>query len=443
MPDLLIAGGTVVPMDGPPHAPLGEVRGASLRVRGDRIAEIGDLRPAPGEAVLDARGLSVLPGFVQAHVHFCQTLLRGLADDLPLLPWLERRIWPLEAAHDERSVRASAELSLLELLRGGTTSVQVMETVRHAEASFAAAAATGITAIVGNCLMDVAGSAVPPRMVTTAAEALRMSEELCRAFHGQGRLAYAVSPRFLLSCSAELLHDAAAFAAQRGLRIHTHAAEHPEEVAAVRSELGDDAIPALRAHGLLGARTGLAHCVHTGEADRRTLVETGTAVLHCPSANLKLGSGIAPIAEYRALGLRIGIGADGAPCNNRLSALTELRQAALLQAVCAAPGAWDAEQALWTATRGGALALGLDDVGCLTPGRRADLVLFDLRDLEPGGPLASRVVYSASEAHVRHVVLGGEVVVRDFAVTALDAEAIRARAAAERDALLQRAGLRA
>ena len=448
MTELLLTDLTVVPMDGSTDGrdtgPIGHVRRASIRVRGDRITEIGNLTPQDGESVVEGHGLVALPGFVQTHVHLCQTLFRGLADDLPLMAWLQRRIWPLEAAHDHASVEASAQLSILELLRGGTTTVQSMESVRHTEASFEVARQSGITAVLGNCLMDVEDPSAPSGLASSAEEALRWSEELAQTYDGVGRLHYAVSPRFILSCSDGLSRDAAAWAQQRGLRIHTHACEHPSEIDAVRQLHGRDYVVALREQGLLGARTGLAHCVHTTEAERRALVETGTAVLHCPSTNLKLGSGIAPVATYRDLGLRVGLGADGAPCNNRLSALTELRQAALLQAMRAGPGAWSAEQALFAATRGGAEALGLDhDLGSLTPGMRADLVLFDLRELEPAGSPISQLVWSASEAQVRHVVLGGEVVVRDGRHTQVDAEQVRAHALQARDAVVQRAGLRA
>lgn len=444
MPDLCLTDLTVVPMDGPDSAPVGDVRRASIRVRGDRITAIGDLSPQSGETALDGRGLVAVPGFVQGHVHFCQTLFRGLADDLPLMTWLRTRIWPLEAAHDRASIAASAQLSILELLLGGTTTVQVMESVRHTEASFEAAADAGITAVLGNCLMDVEDPAAPGGLATTASEALRLSGELVAAFHGRGRLHYAVSPRFILSCSDGLSRDAAAFARQHELRVHTHACEHPSEVDEVRRAQGQDYVLALRDQGLLGARTGLAHCVHTTEAERQALVETDTAVLHCPSANLKLGSGLAPVAAYRALGLRVALGADGAPCNNRLSALTELRQAALLQAVQAGPGTWPAEQALFALTRGGAQALGLDhDLGSLEVGKRADLVLFDLGELDPGGSPVSKLVWSATEAHVQHVVLGGELVVRDRRHTGVDSARVRANANDARDALLQRAGLSA
>jgi len=430
----------VVPMDGPETSPLGTVRSASIRVQGDRIAAVGDLSPDPGEPIIDCSGLVAVPGFVQGHVHFCQTLFRGLADDLPLMDWLSTRIWPLEAAHDARSTEASARLSILELMLGGTTTAQVMESTRHTEASFEAAAESGMTAIIGNCLMDLDQG--EGKLATTREEALHLSDELRRNYHGRGRLSYAVSPRFILSCSDGLSRDAAAFATEHDLRIHTHACEHAEEVDLARQHTGSDYILALRDQGLLGARSGLAHCVHTSDAERRALVETGAAVLHCPTTNLKLGSGMAPIEEYRALGLRVALGADGAPCNNRLSALGELRQAALIQATRRAPGAWPAEQALFAATRGGAQALGLEnELGSLEVGKRADIVLLDLRELEPGGDPVSRLTYSAGDQHVRHVVLGGEVVVRDGEHTRWDAAEIRAHAVDARDAVVRRAGL--
>lgn len=435
----------LVPLDGPTSAPLGQVRTGSLRCRGDRIEALGDLTPLPGETVVDGRGRHALPGFVQGHLHCCQTLFRGLADDLPLLDWLQKRIWPLEHAHDAVSTRASAELTACELLLSGTTTVQTMESVRHTEATFEVLAAHGLTAIVGNCLMDRDDPMLPRGMTQTATAALRTTEALWRAFHGRnGRLFVAVAPRFVLSCSDELARDAAALARQTGMRVHTHAAEHPGEVAAVRARFARDYVEVLFDQGLLGDRTGLAHCVHTTERERELLVATDTAVLHCPSTNLKLGSGLAPIAHYRGRSLRVALGADGAACNNRLSALTELRTAALLSAVVAGPGALPAAAWLWTATRGSALALGLDhEVGSLRPGLRADVCLFDLDapSLSPGGDIGSRLVYAADERHLTDVVLGGRFAVRDGQLLAHDHRAVSAAATTARAAVLTRAGL--
>jgi len=438
----------LVPMDGPPGSPLGHVRRGALRVRGERIAALGDLAPAPGETVLDGQGGCLLPGFVQGHVHATQTLFRGLADDLPLLPWLQQRIWPLEHAHDAASTRASAALTFAELLAGGTTTVQTMESVRFAEQVCEQALAAGLVAIVGNCLMDLGGDEVPPGLPEAARPALARTEELWRTYHGrEDRLFTAVAPRFLLSCSEDLARDAASFARQAGLRVHTHAGEHPAEVAAVRARFRRDYVEVLHEQGLLGPRSSLAHCVHTSPRERELLAATDTAVLHCPSANLKLGSGIAPVQAYRQAGLRVALGADGAPCNNRLSLLTELRQAALLQDLAAGPGVWPAAAALWTATRGGALALGLDHlVGSLQPGKRADLVLFDLEAPQLGGPLAppqiaGRIVHAATESDLRAVVCGGRVVAERGEYLGADRAERTAAIASALPPLLQRAGL--
>jgi 5-methylthioadenosine/S-adenosylhomocysteine deaminase len=435
-------------MDGDARQPLGEVRTGSIRFRGDRIDEIGPLEPEPGENVVDGGGCVAIPGFVQGHVHATQTLFRGLACDLPLLPWLRQRIWPLEHAHDADSTAVSAQLTFAELLAGGTTTVQTMESVRHTEDTCREALAAGLTAIVGNCLMDV-GDGAPEGLATSAREALARTEALCAEFHGEaGRLWIAVAPRFVLSCTEGLARDAAALAAQRGLRVHTHAAEHRDEIAAVRARFGAPYLEVLLAQGLLGGTTSLAHCVHTEPRERELMAETGTAVLHCPSANLKLGSGIAPIAAYRQLGLRVALGADGAPCNNRLSMLTELRQAALLQALTAGPGAFGAEQALWTATAGGAEALNLQtEVGALRQGLRADVVLLDLGGPFTGaaseGParIAAAIVYAASEQCIRHVICGGEFAVRDGELQRFDRRALADAARALLPRVLQRAGL--
>lgn len=440
----------LVPMDGPPEAPLGNVRRGALRIRGDRIVALGDLAARPGERTVDGRGDVALPGFVQGHVHCTQTLFRGIASDLALLPWLQRRIWPLENAHDAASTRASARLTFAELLFGGTTTVQTMESVRNTEVTCEEALASGLTVITGNCLMDTHEDGVPPGLPTSAADNLARTEALWRAFHGRNqRLHVAVSPRFVLSCTEELGRSAAALAKQLSLRVHTHAGEHPDEVKVVRERFGRDYVEVLHDQGLLGERTSLAHCVHTTPRERDLLRTTRTAVLHCPSTNLKLGSGIAPIPEYRRLGLRVAIGADGAPCNDRLSMPTELRQAALLQCHAAGPGVFRAEHALWIATRGGAEALGLaDEVGSLRPGLRADVVLFAFDEAQlpaaTGAPIpdvATTIVYVADERCIRAVLCGGEFVKADHTLLRFDRREVRARADEALPKVLQRAGL--
>jgi 5-methylthioadenosine/S-adenosylhomocysteine deaminase len=317
-----------------------------------------------------------------------------------------------------------------------------MESVSHTEASIATAEASGMVTLIGNCLMDVAGSGVPAGLVTTTDEAMRLVAEL----HGMtsGDVRYVVSPRFILSCTDALTERAVAYAKEHSLRIHTHANEHPDEVALVRERTGTDYILALRDRGLLGNRTSLAHCVHTPTPEREALANSGTAVLHCPTTNLKLGSGLAPIAEYREMGMPVALGADGAPCNNRLSMLAELRQATLVQATAAGPGRWGVNDALFAATAGGAAALGLEDeLGSIAVGKRADLVLVDLDrpPLTPGGDPISRLVFAAESSSIRHVMVGGEWKVREGRLTTMDHPGICRDAEAQLGALLSRAGL--
>ena len=368
-------------------------------------------------ATIDCHGLVVLPGLVQAHIHLCQTLFRGLADDLTLENWLAQRIWPLEAAHTEDSVYASAMLGAAELLLGGTTAILDMETVRHTGAAFEALEEIGIRATAGKCLMDSPTS--PEGLRESTDTALSESADLCARWHDAsgGRLRYCFAPRFAPSCTGPLLRAVSDLAEKFGAVVHTHAAETPVELEIVKRETGHDEIAYLDSVGISGPRTALAHCVWVDKDAIARLARHATNVVHCPSSNLKLGSGIAPIPEMLAAGCRVGIGADGAPCNNRLDAFAEMRLAALIQKPRLGPDALPAAHVLELATLGGARAMGLEkEIGSIEVGKRADLVVLDLNGphAQPeANDLTSRIVYSARAADVRHVVVDGRVVVRD------------------------------
>src|SRR5712664_1271192 len=415
------------------------VMDADVLVEDGRIKRVGrsDGRTAGRSkpTVIDCKGLVVLPGLVQAHIHLCQTLFRGLADDLALEAWLAQRIWPLEAAHTEESVYWSAMLGAAELLLGGTTAILDMETVRHAGAAFAALEAIGLRATAGKCLMDAPYA--PPGLTETTERALQEAADLCAKWHGaaQGRLRWCFAPRFVPSCTGPLLRAVSDLAARAGATIHTHAAETPLELQMVKEQTGQDEISYLDSVGISGPRAALAHCVWVDKDGIAALARQRTNVVHCPSSNLKLGSGIAPIPEMLAAGCHVGIGADGAPCNNGLDAFAEMRLAALIQKPRLGPDALPAAQALELATLGGARALGLGgEIGSIEVGKCADLIVLDL-----GGPhtqpedadLISRIVYSARAADVRHVIVDGRVVVRDGMLKAADVAEIRLRANAE------------
>jgi 5-methylthioadenosine/S-adenosylhomocysteine deaminase len=443
--DLLIRGGTLVTCDARDRVAEGD-----LLIRGGRIVALGPDAARAGTRpirVLEARGCAVMPGLVQGHVHLCQVLFRGMADDLPLLDWLRRRIWPLEAAHDAASLRASAELGLVELLRGGTTTILDMGTVHEHDAVFDAIDRAGIRALSGKAMMD-AGDGVPRRLRESTRASLRESDRLAADWHGAagGRLRYAYAPRFVLSCTEKLFRETAArVRALPGALVHTHAAEHPGERAAVRRALGRDDVDALAAWGVTGPRAVLAHGVQLTATQRKALGAAQTRVIHCPSANLKLGSGIAHVEAMRRAGIVVGLGADGAPCNNNLDAWVELRHATLLAKVRAgATTALPATQALRLATIEGARALGLDaEVGSLEVGKRADVAVVELDGphCEPGGGPVARLVYAAQARDVRHVVVDGRVVVRDRELTTLDAGAVVPRAREQARRVAARAGI--
>jgi cytosine/adenosine deaminase-related metal-dependent hydrolase len=452
----LIRGGTLVPCDGHGHGPGVPSDGAKDAVVGDlliahgRIEAIGKIprRLLEGHGlvrVLDGTGCAVTPGLVQAHVHLCQVLFRGSADDLPLLAWLKERIWPFEAAHDERSLAASAELGLLEMMLAGTTTILDMGTVHGYGAVFDACARAGIRAFGGKAMMD-AGDGVPKGLRETTTASLREADALREEWSGQanGRLGYAYAPRFILSSTEALFRGTAERSRATGALLHSHIAEHPAEREAVRAALGDDDVAMLRAWGFKGPRTLLAHGVQLRDDEARLLARDGTTIVHCPSANLKLGSGIADVHTLDTLGVRLALGADGAPCNNNLDPWLELRHAALLAKFRSSPTALPARRAFRLATIDGARALGLGDVtGSLEVGKRADVavVRIDGPHVEPGGDVFSRLVYACTARDVEHVLVDGELVVRHGEHRRLDRDAVLAHARREAPKLRARAKL--
>jgi 5-methylthioadenosine/S-adenosylhomocysteine deaminase len=422
---LLLKGARVVTMD-----PQRRILDADVTVRDGKIVAVGRTARRPdGTTVLDCKGLVLLPGLIQAHIHLCQTLFRGLADDLALEAWLAQRIWPLEAAHTEESVYWSAMLGAAELLLGGTTAILDMETVRHTDAAFEALESIGLRATAGKCLMDAAS--IPASLREPTERALQESADLCAKWHGAaaGRLRYCFAPRFAPSCTGPLLRAVSDLAERAGAVIHTHAAETPLELEMVKRETGNDELAYLESVGISGPRAALAHCVWVDQEGIARLARQRTNVVHCPSSNLKLGSGIAPIPEMLAAGCRVGLGADGAPCNNRLDVFSEMRLAALIQKPRLGPEALPAAQVLELATLGGARALGLEtEIGSIEVGKRADLVVLDLEGMhtQPAeADLISRIVYSARASDVRHVLVDGRIVVKDGALKTAKVEEIR------------------
>jgi 5-methylthioadenosine/S-adenosylhomocysteine deaminase len=422
-----------------------EVLEGDVLVRDGRIVAIGKVSPAERvDRVIDAHGAFLLPGLIQTHIHLCQTLFRGYADDLALLDWLKTRVWPMEAAHNAASLAAAARQAASELLLSGTTTVLTMETVHDTDAVFAALEPMGLRAVVGKCMMD-ADNAVPARLLEKTAYSLDESVAIAKRWHGRanGRLRAAFAPRFAVSCSQELLEAVAALSQEHGLVVHTHASENRDEIALIRERTGRSNIDYLAHTGLTSPRLCLAHCVWVDDREQSVMAEHDVKVLHCPGSNLKLGSGLAPVVEMRAKGLSVSLGADGAACNNHLDMFEEMRLAAVLQSVRRGPGALTARDVLVMATREGARALGLDrELGSIETGKRADLILVD-RDrpqfIATHDPY-STLVYSARGTDVRTTIVDGEVLVDAYRPTRWDPAVVAADARREAAALAARAG---
>lgn len=425
--DLHIHGGILLPM-----VEDGEWFRGDLLVDGGRIVEV--VRGAAPHGItarrtLDASEAAVLPGFVQCHVHVVQSLLRHQADGLELLPWLRTAMWPYEAALDADGVEAAAELGIAELLCGGTTTALDFGTCRHHGRVFEAADRLGIRLVSGKTHMDT-GDGVPAGLLEDIDRSLADAAALGERWHGAagGRLRYAVAPRFALSCSRRLLEGCAELARSRGWLLQSHANENIAEVAAIRAATGMSNIEYFHSVGLTGPDVMLAHGVHLETQETALLASSQTTICHCPGTNLKLGSGIADVPGLQRAGVRVVLGADGAPCNNRLSIFHEMSLAATLHSLRHGASAMPAARVLAMATREGAAALHLEhEIGTLEPGKAADVTVVDLRGwpLQPAGHPAARIVHGATAGDVRHVVVAGRPVVADGQLETADAGELR------------------
>jgi len=430
MSETIFRGGTILTIDPEHHVLAGDVAtrdGAIVHVGGNYTPQSRDYN------VLDCSGCVVMPGLVQAHVHTCQTLARGRADDLELLDWLRKVVWPYEAALDEKAARAAGELACAELLLGGTTAILDMGTVHHTDTFFACAERAGIRATIGNALMDAPDPQIPAGLRETATRSLEECDSLIKRWHGAAgdRLRYAYAPRFVLSCTDELLAEVGQRAQQDGMRVHTHASESQAEVALVRQRFGKPNIDVLDDFGLLGPHACIAHAIHLSDAERSLLAERGAHICTCPSSNLKLASGICQLPELIAAGVSCAIGADGAPCNNNLDGFTELRLVALLHKPRLGPRTLPAPEVVRLATLGGAAAIGqADRIGSLEVGKRGDVIAVDITPLHtlPAASPWSQIAYAAKSCDVRHVAVDGNVIVRDRSLLTLDVGKVRANA---------------
>ena len=442
---VLLYGGTVLGLDGRGTV----IRNAEVLVDRGRIAAIGRaITVVPGTRLLDVQGCYLLPGLIQGHIHLGQTFFRGLGEGRDLLHWLRERIWPLESAHDDESAYWCALLGAAECLLAGTTTIQDIGIGPGARGHLQAVVDSRLRAQSGKCLMDVADG-MPPGLAQDTDQALADAEALGQEFDGanRGRFSSLVNPRFILSCSDRLWQGVRELSGRHSWPIHTHALEHRDETEAVRQlKEGRDEIEYFDHHGVLDSDLRIAHGVWLDGRHHEMLRRRKFSVVHCPSANLKLGSGIADVVGLQRARIPVGLGCDGAACNNHLDAFEELRLAALLQKHRHGPGVFGGREALHLATLGGARALGLhEEIGSLEIGKRADLVVLasetpDLWASEAADP-HDVVAFSASRAHVRHVFVEGEHLVADGQITHLDLAMVRHQASKALQGLISRSGL--
>ncbi|MBE2234879.1 MAG: 8-oxoguanine deaminase [Anaerolinea sp.] len=391
------------------------IAGGGLFVRDNVIQQVGPTAELPAEAaqIIDARGMVVLPGLVNTHHHLYQTLTRCLAVDDGLFGWL-RTLYPIWARMNGEAVYVSAKVGLAELLLSGCTTssdhLYLYPNGSRIDDEIQAAQEIGIRfhATRGSMSLGESQGGLPPDSVVETEEAiLRDCRRAIETFHQAqryGMVRVALAPCSPFSVTADLMRESAALARSYGVRLHTHLAETLDEEQFCLATFGQRPVAYVESLGWTGDDVWHAHCVHMSDAEISLFARTGTGVAHCPSSNMRLASGIAPVTAWRQSGVRVGLGVDGSASNDSSHMLAEARQAMLLQRVggraaegISRPdaGAMSAQQALELATLGGAAVLGRDDIGALAPGMAADFIGYRLERLEFAGathdPLASLV----------------------------------------------------
>jgi 5-methylthioadenosine/S-adenosylhomocysteine deaminase len=417
--DLLITHGLLLTVD----AQNRTIPNGAVAVRGGRIAAVGttaELSALPAAEVIDARGGIILPGLVNTHTHAAMTLFRGLADDLPLMAWLNEHIFPAEAGLDAEQVRHGALLACAEMILSGTTTFCDMYMFEAAVGC--AARQAGMRAVIGEVLFDF-----PSPGYGDIENGFACTKRLIDAFRGDPLITVAVEPHSPYLCRPELLARAFRLAERHGLPMVIHLSETAGEVKTIRSRYGRTPVGHLAALGLLAPNVLACHCVALDDEDIGLLQANQVKVSHNPESNMKLASGIAPVPRMLAAGICVGIGTDGAASNNNLDLFQEMDTAAKLhKGHCLDPAVMDAQTVLRMATIDGARALGLGErIGSIEIGKQADLIIIDTRKphLTPMYHPASHLVYATRGSDVAAVVIDGRIVMRERRILTFDAEA--------------------
>ena len=426
--DLIITNGTILTMDGKNRV----VENGAICIKGDTISRIISLEEMGAQGALkakktiDALGGIVLPGLVNGHTHAAMSLFRGLADDLPLMEWLNDYIFPAEKGLDSDFVYTGTLLACAEMILSGATTFCDMYLFEEATAK--AARDAGMRALVGEVLYDFPSPNYGP-----IEKGLAYTEDLIRRWEGDPLISIAVEPHSLFTCSPDLLISANKIALDHGTRLIIHVAETTSEVQQIKERYGKLPFEHLDSLGLLGPHLIADHCVHLDEEEMEMISENQVNVIHNPESNMKLASGIAPIPELLERNITVGLGTDGCASNNNLDLFTEMDMAAKLQKVrMEDPTVMDALTVMRMATIEGAKALGLSHVtGSIEEGKRADIIVVDTNKphLTPIYNPYSVLVYSARGNDVSHSIINGRLVMEDRALLTIDLDELMDKAA--------------
>jgi 5-methylthioadenosine/S-adenosylhomocysteine deaminase len=419
--DLLIDGGLVVTMNDERDI----LERGSVAIRGDCIHAVGrqeDLTSCfTARSVIDASSCAVIPGLINSHTHAAMTLFRGLADDLPLMAWLEGYIFPVEAHLSAEWVRWGSLLACAEMLLGGTTTFCDMYLFEEQVAR--AARDAGIRAVVGEVLYDF-----PSPNYGELKDGFRYTESLIKRWEGDPLVKIIVEPHAAFTCSPDLLKKARELANDHGVLLKIHLAETKDEVKRVEERFGRSPVRHLDHLGVLAGPTVAAHVVWVDEEEMRIIRDRRVGVAHNPESNMKLASGVAPVPRMISMGILVALGTDGCASNNDLDLFREMDTAAKLHKVFEKDStAMDAQTVFNMATRMGAQVMGMDkEVGSLEPGKKADIALVDLRQphLVPRYHILSHLVYSARASDVRTVIVNGKVVVENRTLKTVNVQEI-------------------
>ncbi len=416
--DLLITNGIVMTMD-----PDGRIiKNGSVAVVGDTITAVGpaaEIASLPAKATIDAAGGIIMPGLVNTHTHAAMTLFRGLADDLPLMDWLNDHIFPAEALLDPNKVHTGTLLACAEMILSGTTCFCDMYLFEDAVAR--AAKAAGMRAVVGEVLYDFPSPNYGP-----IEKGFDFTRRLIDTWQNDPLINIAVEPHSPYLCAPSLLTEAADIAREHGLPLVIHLSETQREVKDIRERYSATPVGHLANLGVLGDNLLACHCVVLNETDIDLLGRHDVRVSHNPESNMKLASGVSPVADLVKRGVCTGLGTDGCSSNNNLDLFTEMDMAAKLhKASSLDPTVMDAATVLRMATIDGARALGLDDItGSIETGKKADIIVIDTRKphLTPMYHPASHLVYSVGGSDVSATVVGGRVLMKDRRLIDMDVE---------------------